>query len=81
MNVLNNDTAPGRGIRTAIQAVIGFVTGLLVAVWAVPGVPDAIYSYVTQSLPNFLLLVGLPAGITGVVSYLWSVARKDVPNN
>jgi hypothetical protein len=77
---LNDDSARGRGIRTFVQALIGLFTGLLVTVWAVDGVPQAVFNYITSSLPNFLLLVGVPAGATGLVSYIWNVLRKDVPN-
>lgn len=77
---LNSDTAQGRGFRTAIQAVIGFFGGLVIAVWSVDGVPQVIYNYVTQNLGHTLLLIGLPAAMTGLVSYLWNVLRKDVPN-
>lgn len=78
--MLNSDTAKGRGVRTAVQALIGFVAGLIAAVWAVPGVAEAVFDYVTDNLVNVLVLVGLPSAFTGVVSWLWNVARKDVKN-
>lgn len=80
MATINSDTAVGRGVRTAIQAVIGFFTGLVLVVWAVPGVPDAVFAYVTTNLPQFLLLIGVPAAATGVVSWVWNLLRRDVRN-
>lgn len=77
---LNSDTAKGRGVRTGIQALIGFVVGLIAAVWAVPGVAEAAWTYVTANLTNVLVLVGLPSVATGVVSWIWNVVRKDVKN-
>lgn len=77
---LNSDTARGRGIRTAVQAVIGFFSGLVIAVWSVDGVPQVVYNYVTSNLGHTLLLIGLPAAMTGVISYVWNLVRKDVPN-
>lgn len=74
---MNQDSAAGRGIKTAIQAIIGFAVGLILVVWAVPGVPQAVMNYVQQHLIEVLLLVGLPAGIT---SFVWNLFRKNVPN-
>lgn len=79
MNI-NSDTPKGRGIRTAVQGLIGIFTGLITAVWAVDGVPEVVYTYVTNNLGGALLLIGLPAAATGVVSYIWNLMRKDVPN-
>lgn len=81
MAVVNSDTAVGRGIRTTIQALIGFTVGLALAVWTVPGVPDAIFAYVTSNLPTFLATIGVPSVVTGLVSYLWNLARTDVRNS
>lgn len=78
---LNNDSAQGRGVRTAIQAVIGFFSGLVISVLTVPGVSEAAYNYVTANLVNTLVLIGIPSVATGVVSYIWNLARKDVPNS
>lgn len=79
--LLNNDSAQGRGIRTAVQGLIGIFLGMLTAVWAVDGVPQVVYSYVTDNLGNALILIGLPAVGTGLVSYVWNLLRKDVPNS
>lgn len=80
MSFINNDSAKGRGFRTFLQAIIGFVVGLVVAVWSVPGVADVAVEYVTKNLTNTLVLVGLPTVATGVVSWLWNVIRKDIKN-
>lgn len=80
MKLLNSDSAKGRGVRTFIQAVLGFIIGLVAAVWAVPGVSDAAFKYVTENLTNFLVLIGFPTVATGVVSWIWNVVRKDVKN-
>jgi hypothetical protein len=77
---LNSDTAKGRGVRTAVQALIGFFVGLIAAVIAVPGVAEAALDYVTANLVNTLVLVGLPSAATGVVSWIWNIVRKDVKN-
>jgi hypothetical protein len=77
MNILNNDTAVARGIRTAIQAAAGFIIGLFTTIWAVPGVPDAIYQYLTGNAVKLAIAVGIPAG---VVALVWNLLRKDVKN-
>lgn len=79
MNI-NSDTAKGRGVRTAVQAFIGFVSGLIVTVLAVPGVSEAVFQYITDNLVNFLVLVGVPSAATGIVSWAWNIFRKDVSN-
>lgn len=75
--ILKGDTALLRGIRTAIQAVIGFVTGLLVVVWGVPGVPEAVEAYFNSHFVELLVAFGFS---TGLAAFLWNVARKDVKN-
>lgn len=79
MNI-NNDTARGRGFRTAIQALIGLFVGLVLTVWAVPGVPEAVTSYITSNISVILGIVGISSASTGVVSWIWNLLRKDVVN-
>lgn len=66
---MSNDSALARGIRTFIQVVIG----TLVAVWAVPGVPEAVAGRI---LP-LAVGIGVPSAL---VAFAWNVLRKDVPN-
>lgn len=73
--MLNQDNAAARGIRTFLQALIGFVVGLFLAVWAVPGVPDAVTNYVTGNIGGLFALVGIPAALAGLVGYIWNRAR------
>lgn len=79
MNI-NSDTAKGRGVRTAVQAFVGFISGLIVTVLAVPGVSEVAVQYITDNLVNFLVLVGVPSIVTGIVSWAWNIFRKDVTN-
>lgn len=74
---LNSDTAVMRGVRTAIQAVIGFTVGLVGVVWAVPGVPQAVQTYVGDNAVTLALAVGVPAGVAG---FVWNLFRKNVKN-
>lgn len=71
------DSAVGRALKTFAQAIIGFVIGLLITVWTVPGVPDAVWVYVKNNLGQILLLVGVPSGATSLV---WNLLRKNVEN-
>lgn len=81
-SILNKDTAVWRGVRTAIQSVPGFITGLFTVVWAVPGVQEAVSDYLSDNLPGLIALffVGvLPASvIAGVIAFVWNARRKDV---
>lgn len=74
---MTTDGAPARGLRTAAQAILGLVVGLVVVVWTVPGVPDAVLGYLQHNLVQVALLVGVPSGL---VSYVWNLFRKDIPN-
>ena len=64
MRLPEQDSATGRGIKTAIQATIGFLFGLVVVVWNVPGVPDAIIEYTEKNWMQIALAGGVPAGNT-----------------
>jgi hypothetical protein len=77
INLPKQDSATGRGLKTAVQAMIGFTVGLLFTVWAVPGVPAAVLNYVQDNAIKVLLLVGVPSGLT---SFVWNLFRKNIPN-
>lgn len=55
-------TPLNKGVRTALQAIVGALIGLVLVVWAVPGVPEAVVEYATTNLVPLLLVIGLPAG-------------------
>lgn len=61
--IFNKNNPAGKGLRTAYQAVVG----LLVAVWAVPGVQETVLEHGWKGLVAILLAVGVPSG---VVSYI-----------
>ncbi len=77
----SQDSATGRGIKTALQTVIGFTvtffTGLILAVWQVDGVPQVVLNYVQHNFIQVLLSIGIPAGVAG---FVWNYFRKNVPN-
>lgn len=60
---MDKNTPTGKGIRTGLQAVIGSVIGLVVVVWAVPGVPEAVAEYAKSNWLPLLLTVGIPSGL------------------
>lgn len=65
------NTVLGKGLRTAVQAFVAFVVGLIVTVLHVPGVPEAIGTYVSGHLMDVLVMVGLPFAITsGIVAFI-----------
>lgn len=70
---ISKDGAIARALRTVAQ----FVIGLFVVVWDVPGVPDAVSNYVSGHFFELALVIGVPVG---VVTYVWGLLRKDVPN-
>lgn len=72
------DNSPkAKGIRTSIQAFIGFavtfVVGLVTVVWGVPGVPEAVSSYLLSQLVPILVFFGIPVGAaSGIAAYIWN---------
>lgn len=72
---MNKDTAIMRGVRTAIQAAIGALVGLVGVIWAVPGVPEAVTAYLQNNIVPILIGIGIPAGLAG---FIWNWLRKDV---
>ena len=73
----SSDTALVRGVRTIFQTIIGAFVGLVLAVWAVPGVPEAVTSYISTNLVQLLLVVGIPSGLA---SFVWNLLRPSVKN-
>ncbi len=80
VNLPNKDSATQRGLKTVAQSAIGFIVGLIAVVWTVPGVPEAVLSYVQTNLVQILLTVGIPSALaSGATSFIWNtVFRKDV---
>lgn len=72
-----NDTALIRGVKTLVQSMIGFLIGLIVTIWAVPGVPQAVYAYLSQHLFEIMLMIGIPSGLA---SFIWNALRPSVKN-
>lgn len=55
-------TPLNKGVRTALQTIVGSLIGLVLAVWAVPGVPEAVIEYAKTNLVPLLLVIGIPSG-------------------
>jgi len=60
---VSKNTAIGKGLRTGLQSVLGTVVGLVVVVWAVPGVPEAVTTYASNNWLPILVSIGLPSGV------------------
>ena len=64
-------TSAQRGVRTFFQTVVASITGLLIAVWNVPGVPDVVVGYAQQNwLPLLLTFIGIIGVPAGVIAYI-----------
>lgn len=55
-------TPLNKGVRTALQTIVGALIGLVLVVWAVPGVPEAVIEYAKTNLVPLLLVIGIPSG-------------------
>lgn len=77
MKLLTNDTAAYRGMRTGIQALVGFVVGLFFVVWNTPGVPQAVQDYLKPYEVELLIWLGIPTVIgAGLFGYLTTLYRE-----
>lgn len=66
---MNKNLPKAKGFRTALQALGGFIVGLAVVVWAVPGVPDAVTQYLLENWLGVISSLGLSTGIfSGLLS-------------
>jgi small basic protein len=67
MYMEQKNTPQSKGIRTALQAVVGSLIGLVLAVWAVPDVPQTVQNYISDHwLPLLVggaLSIGIPSGL------------------
>lgn len=63
-------TPLNKGVRTALQAIVGALIGLVLVVWAVPGVPEAVVEYLKSNAVPVLLAIGIPSGIVAWVQNL-----------
>lgn len=63
-------TPLNKGVRTAAQAIVGALVGLVLVVWAVPGVPEAVVEYLKSNAVAVLLAIGIPSGIVAWVQNL-----------
>lgn len=70
-----NRTSVVKGLRTAAQAIVGALVGLVIVVWAVPGVPSAVINYLSTNAVELLVSVGLPSGL---VSWAWNVYEAKI---
>lgn len=79
MRLPTNESATAKALRTALSALGGFAIGLVVVIWQVPGVPDAISVYVSKHAVELLLSFGIPSIVgTGLVNYIISYFRPSV---
>lgn len=58
--------AKKRGIRTGAQTLVGLIVGLIVVVWNVEGVPQAVFDYTTSQAALFF---GTSSGVAGLLAY------------
>lgn len=69
------DSPTTKAVKTGLQALFTFLVGLVVTIYQVPGVPDAIVKFVYGNLATTLLGVGVPfvigSGIASLIQNLW----------
>lgn len=76
---MNKNTTIGRAVRTTIQSFIGFIVGLVVVVWHVPGVPEAVIQYTQNHLVIAVVSIGVPVAlVSGIVAYAHNFVEKKL---
>lgn len=74
------NTATTKGLFSALNAMLGFIAGLVVVVLQVPGVREAVIQYFQNNFLNILTILiaaGLPIG---GARFVWNFFQKDVKN-
>ena len=74
------NTATRNSIEVALKALVGFVSGLVVVIWAVPGVQEAVVDYVTKNWMQVALAVGIPSAFTGLINFWFDWQKKGMRN-
>ncbi len=74
------DSATGRGLKTALQALVTFFIGLIIVVANVPGVTDAVVAYTKDHIVEVIVAFGVPMTVgTGLTSFIYNwLFRSDV---
>lgn len=69
---MNKNTPAVKGVRTSFQVVVAFLVGLVLVVWAVPGVPEAVIQYFKEY--GLQTVLGF-SGLSGLLSYFQNLAE------
>lgn len=70
-------TPAQKGVRTALQSVIGVVVAFLYGLWELPGVSEYVSNFIQQQGASLLVPLALAVGIpAGIVAYLQNKAGK-----
>lgn len=68
---MDKNTPESKGIRSFLQVIPGFLVGLAFTIWAVPGVPDAAWAYISQNAGQLFVSLGLSTGFaTGLIAFV-----------
>jgi len=71
MNLLTNNAAEYKAVRTSLQAFAAFVGGLIYVIWHTPGVPHNVAQYLAPYETSLFLWLGIPTVIgSGVFAYI-----------
>ena len=82
MRLPTQDSATGRGIKTAAQTGLGTLVlmafvNLAVSVWNVPGVPEVVFAWLKENVIQIVVSLGVSSGLVTVV---WNILRPSIKN-
>jgi hypothetical protein len=67
MPKLDKNTPVGKGIRTGLQSIVGFITGLGLAIWGVPGVSEVAVAFILDNGVELALTFGISSGLVSFI--------------
>lgn len=81
MNLPKQDSATGRGLKTAFQAFAGTIITFLIGLWlAIKGVPGCDKAVLDFLQPYVIYLAGGIGISSGTISFFMNFFRKNVAN-
>ncbi len=80
MRFPEKNTATTNSLEVALKALVGFVSGLVVVIWAVPGVQEAVLDYVSNHWMEVVAIVGVPSVFTGLINLAMDWRKKGIRN-
>lgn len=68
---MNKETPKGKGLRTAVQAIVGTVIAFVTGLWAIPDVQLYVETFIREEgVALVVVLLGLVGFSSGLVAFI-----------